>query len=166
MPAKLDAASEVLEDHPGRWLLLAWYKNSARLTEAMAKKAGRPDGYIDGTIPEKQRRAAFRVYRDNPNGVLVATIGSTKEGFDGLQIGNQVGFLEQHYLSEDNAQAYGRLFRRGQGQPVLCYWFYGRRSFDMRVRRVANNRSTDIRTALGDFLAEEDWEQEPATWRL
>lgn len=157
LPAKLDALSEVLEDHPGRWLLLAWYKNSAREVAALCKKSGRPVGYIDGSVKESERKAAFDLYRRNSHAVMVATIGSTKEGFDGLQLGNQVGFVEQHYLSEENAQAYGRLLRRGQGQPVLAYWFYARRSFDMRVRRVALNRGKGISEALGEYLEEEEW---------
>jgi len=154
--AKLDAVGEVLSDHPGRWFLLAWYRRSARSIESLARKQGRPVFYIDGSVAEKDRQQALRGYRRNPNAVLVATIASTKEGLDGLQIGNQIGFVEQHYLSEDNAQAYHRLYRRGQGRPVLAYWFYARRSFDMRVRRIALNRGIGIEEALREFLEEID----------
>lgn len=158
MPAKLDALSGLLEDHPGRWFCLVWYKSSAREVEELARKAGRPVARIDGTVSERGRKEAFDLYRRNAQAVIVATIGSTKEGFDGLQIGNQVAFVEQHYLSEDNAQAYGRLLRRGQTEPVLAYWLYARRSFDMRVRRVALNRGKGIAEALGEFMDEEEWE--------
>jgi superfamily II DNA or RNA helicase len=159
MPAKLDAVTEVLEDHPGRWLLVAWYKSSARDLQQVSRKAGRPTGYIDGTVVERERREAIETYKRNPNGVLVATIETVKEGFDGLQIGSQIIFAEQHYLSKTNEQAWMRLFRRNQTQPVLAYWLYARRSFDMRVRRVARKRDLDINEALGDFLEEEPWER-------
>ena len=154
MPAKLDALSGILEDHPGRWFLLAWYRHSARQVQALVERTGRPVGYIDGSVPEDERQAALRTYKANRGGVLVATIASTREGLDGLQIGNQVGFVEQHYLSEENAQAWQRLYRRGQGHPVLAYWFYARRSFDMRVRRIAHNRGIGIEEALAEFLEE------------
>lgn len=157
MLAKLDAVGELLADHPGRWFVLAWYRSSARLLESMARKSGRPVGYIDGSVPEDERQAALRTYKANRGGILVATIASTKEGLDGLQVGNQVMFAEQHYLSEENASAWQRLYRRGQGQPVLAYWLYARGSFDMRVRRIAAKRGANIEEALSEFLSEEPW---------
>jgi superfamily II DNA or RNA helicase len=158
LPAKLDAASEVLQDHPGRWVAFCWYRNSARQIEAMARRTGRPVGFIDGTVPERDRQEALRTYRNHANAILVATIASSKEGLDGLQLGNQVMFVEQHYLSADNEQAFGRLFRRGQDQPVLAYWLYARASFDMKVRRIANKRGANIEEALREFLEEEPWQ--------
>lgn len=158
MQAKLDAAGELLADHPGRWFVLSWYRASARLLESVARKTGRPVGYIDGSVPEAERQEALRRYKANRGGILVATIASTKEGLDGLQVGNQVMFAEQHYLSEENASAWQRLYRRGQGQPVLAYWLYVRGSFDMRVRRIAAKRGANIEEALQEFLEKEPWE--------
>jgi SNF2 family DNA or RNA helicase len=157
MLAKLDAVGEILADHPGRWFVLAWYRASARLLESAARKTGRPVGYIDGSVPEVERQEALARYKRNSNAILVATIASTKEGLDGLQVGNQVMFAEQHYLSEENASAWQRLYRRGQGQPVLAYWLYVRGSFDMRVRRISNTRGANIEEALSEFLEEEPW---------
>lgn len=155
MPAKVEAATELLEDHPGRWLILAWYRDSARdLYDAMRQH--RPVGHIDGTTPERERERAFATYRDNPNGVLVGTIGSLQEGLN-LQCGYQVLFAEEHYLSTANEQSLRRVLRRGQTQPVLIYWMRGLKTYDMRVKRVSEGRAKDIETALDDFLEEEEW---------
>lgn len=157
MLAKLDALGEILADHPGRWAIYVWYRASGRLVESVARKTGRPVGYIDGSVPESERQEALRRYKANRGGILVATIASSKEGLDGLQVGNQIMFAEQHYLSEENAQAWQRLYRRGQGQPVLAYWLYARGSFDMRVRRIAAKRGEGIEEALREFLEDEEW---------
>lgn len=156
IPDKAQAVTAWLEDHPGRLLLLAWYRDSARfLAEAVGKV--RPVTYIDGSVNERKRHVAIDSYRRNPDTVLVGTIGSMKEGWDGLQVGYQVLFAEQSYLHTDNEQALSRILRRGQSRPVLVTWMYAERTFDLRVRRMAAKRQTNIDDALDEFMAEEPW---------
>jgi SNF2 family DNA or RNA helicase len=157
LPAKLDALTELLTDHPGRFLALCWYRSSAADIQAKVARSGRHVGmHIDGKTSERERQRSFRIYNDYEDGVLVGTIGSLAEGLN-LQRGYQVAFLEQHYLSEANEQALKRVLRRGQTQPVLIYWLWAPKTYDVRVRRVAANREKDIYTALDDFLKEEPW---------
>jgi SNF2 family DNA or RNA helicase len=157
LPLKAEAAAELVEDHPGRLLLFVWYKDSGRYLQTyLERHLKREIGHIDGSTSEKQREAAIRHYRSDPNAVLVATIGSLAEGGN-FQQGYQVAFVEQHYLSTSNEQALMRVFRRGQKQPVLVFWLHVKGSFDMRVKRVADKRGSDIEYALDDFLAEEEW---------
>lgn len=156
IPDKAQAVTAWLQDHPGRLLLLAWYRDSAQfLAEAVSKV--RPVTYIDGGVSERQRHIAIEKYRRNHDTVLVGTIGSMKEGWDGLQVGYQVLFAEQSYLHTDNEQSLSRILRRGQTRPVLVTWMYAERTFDTRVRRMAAKRQTNIEDALNEFLRSEEW---------
>lgn len=153
---KVDEWAELVLDHPGRWLVLTWYRDSARLAEAKAVKLFGPTkvGYIDGSSSERQRAIAFNRYKSG--GVLVGTIGALAEGLN-LQQGYQVAFLERHWLSTTNEQALARVFRRGQTQPVLIFWLDAPHTFDMRVKRVSEGRAKDIESALDSFLKDEEW---------
>lgn len=158
IPAKVEATTAWLEDHPGRVLLLAWYRDSAQaFAKAVAKQ--RPVAYIDGSTSERKRHEAIAFYKANKQSVLVGTIGTLKEGWDGLQVGYQVLMPEQHYLHTDNEQAIARILRRGQRQPVLVTNMYAPKTFDMRVRKLAAERKTNIEEALGEFLQEEEWKK-------
>jgi SNF2 family DNA or RNA helicase len=153
---KVDAFCGLLEDHPDRWLALCWYRDSANELFQRVKKSGRPCGYVDGGTSESERRRALSTYNDRPNGVLVGTLGALETGLN-LQAGQNIAFIEQHYLSATNDQAVGRLFRRGQQGPVLVYWLHCLKTFDMRVKSVAEKRAEDIDRALDGFLGDEDW---------
>jgi superfamily II DNA or RNA helicase len=156
VPSKAQAVTEWLTDHPGRVLLLAWYRDTARsLAQAVSKH--RHVAYIDGSTSEPNRHKAIAAYKAQRDSVLVGTIGSMKEGWDSLQIGHQVLFAEQHYLSAENEQAVSRVLRRGQSRPVLVTWMYAPKTFDMRVRRLAAKRSENINEALEAFMSEEEW---------
>ncbi len=151
---KVAVLPELIEDHPGRWLILSWYRDTAQA--AAAAIPGLKPGYIDGKTPERERQRVLENYRTNPNGIVIGTVAALETGLN-LQQGYQVAFLEQHWLSTTNEQAIARVLRRGQTQPVLVFWLYCPKSFDMRVRRVAERREADIKNALDDFLSDEDW---------
>jgi SWI/SNF-related matrix-associated actin-dependent regulator of chromatin subfamily A-like protein 1 len=154
MPAKLDAASELFEDRPGRWLCVAWYRSSASDLFDRANRIRRGSvSYIDGSTLERDRQMAYRRYKRDPEHVIVGTIGALKEGLN-LQAGHKVMFAEEHYLSADNDQAVNRVLRRGQTQPVLVYKLYCRNSFDVRVRATARRRHRNIEEAFAEFLEE------------
>jgi superfamily II DNA or RNA helicase len=155
VPTKCDALTEWLEDHPGPVLVLAWYKDTAHALASAVQKTGRYPYVITGATSELDRKLAIAAYQHGA--VLIGTIGAMKEGWDSLQSGYQIVFAEQHFLSTDNEQAVGRLLRRGQTQPVLVTWMYALRSFDMRVRRSANQRQANIEQALDAYLAGEEW---------
>ncbi len=150
---KIKTFLELMDDKPGRWLVLCWYRDTAsQLYDACVKKFQRDQvGVITGASTEFARNLAFQTYTDG--GILIGTIGALAEGLN-LQQGFQVAFVEQHYLSTENDQALARVFRRGQERPVLVYWLYAPGTFDMRVRKVATARSANIEKALDEYLAE------------
>lgn len=154
--AKADALAELLEDHPGKFIAFSWYKESARTVLARVKGLRDYVVYIDGDSSEAERRRALEIYRTKPNTVLVGTIGALETGLN-LQHGYQVAFLEQHWLSTTNEQAVARVLRRGQEQPVLIFWLHCPKTYDMRVKRVAEQREANIEQALDGFLDNEDW---------
>jgi SNF2 family DNA or RNA helicase len=155
---KIAAWSELVADHPGRWLVLCWYRDSVSLAyQAAVKLFGRDKvGVITGGASELSRETALHAYRDG--GVLIGTIAALGEGLN-LQQGYQVAFLEESWLSVDNDQALARVLRRGQTQPVLVFKLRAPKTFDMRVARVAAKRGTDIEKALDEFLGDEEWNE-------
>jgi SNF2 family DNA or RNA helicase len=155
---KLEALNELVSDHPGRWLVLAWYRDTVIETAAKLSKvlSGSNVSVIMGDSSERQRSKAFESYE--AGGTLVGTIGALAEGLN-LQSGAQIAFVEQHYLSVSNEQAIGRVYRRGQSRPVLVYNLYAPQTFDTRVRKAALGRQTNIDLALNDFLSEEEWNE-------
>ncbi|HEV2175197.1 MAG TPA: SNF2-related protein, partial [Nitrospira sp.] len=152
--AKCAVLPELIEDHPGRWLILSWYKDTARLAQSSLRNVSLPVSYVDGSTSEGKREKALEIYRKG--GILVGTLGALETGLN-LQVGYQVAFVEQHWLSTTNEQAVARVLRRGQSQPVLVYWLYCPKSFDMRVRSVADRREADIHRALDGFIDDEEW---------
>ncbi len=157
VPAKVATASELVQDSTGRWLLVAWYRDTARQVAEMIGKF-RPVAYVDGGTSIADRERAYAIYKRDPNACLVGTIGSLKEGLN-LQAGSQIAFVEEHYLPSDNGQVIGRQLRTGQTQPVLVYWIYAERTFDVKIRRVSRNRKANIDKALEEFIANEEWTQ-------
>lgn len=153
VPTKVKAASELVQDHSGRWLLLAWYRDTARqVYQAVQQVAGdRTVSYIDGGTNASERNRACRRYRDG--GILVGTIGASSEGLN-LQAGSQIALIEKHYLPATNDQAIGRVLRRGQTQPVLVHEIYARGSFDVKIRRMTAKRQANIDHALREYLEE------------
>lgn len=158
--AKADALTEWLEDHSGPGmgssLVLCWYRDTCRAMVNAVGNTGRPVVRIDGSTSERDRQVALSLYQRG-NVVLVGTIAAMKEGWDSLQSGHNVVFVEQHYLATDNEQAYKRVARRGQNKPVIVTWMYAPKTIDVRVRRAAKNRGTDIATSLGEFMTGEEW---------
>lgn len=154
---KIDAWTELYADHPGRWLILCWYRDSVSLAyDAAVKLLGRDKvGVITGGASELSREIAMAAYRDG--GVLIGTIAALGEGLN-LQQGYQVAFLEESWLSVDNDQAVGRVLRRGQDQPVLVFQLRSPKTFDMRVARTAEKRGADIDRALDEFIDDAEWE--------
>lgn len=150
---KIKAFLDLTDDHPGRWLVLCWYRDTASLLyDACTKKFGRDNvGVITGASSELARDIARRTYTGG--GILIGTIAALAEGLN-LQQGNQVAFVEQHWLSTENEQALARVLRRGQRKPVIAYTLYAPKTFDMRVRKVASNRKSNIEVALDEYLAE------------
>lgn len=163
--AKVEAFTDMLEDHSGRFICLVWYKDSGRMAYDRIKQSLRGSTarnaqhvvYIDGTSTERERQHALHVYHTHSDAILVGTLGALETGLN-LQTGYQVAFLEQHWLSTTNEQAVARVLRRGQTQPVLVFWLHCPKSYDMRVKRVSETRGADIERALNDFIEEEEWE--------
>lgn len=157
--AKVEAFKEIVEDSPPhRWLAVAWYRDSAKMTYDRVRAIHPHTVYIDGGTPEKERQIALRRYQDYSDTILVGTLAALETGLN-LQAGYNFAFLEQHYLSTTNEQAVARLLRRGQTQPVLVYNLYCPKTFDVRVRAVSERRALDIERALDEFLSDEEWNE-------
>lgn len=150
---KIDFVADFLQDHFGPIVVYVWYKNSAREVAASLEKTKRPVTLVTGDIDASKRGALVDKWITQPNGVLVATISSLKEGIS-LIHASDVIFLEHSELPADQEQCVARLKRRGQKSLVSVHNVFAKGSPDMAIRRHLKNRNEGLKRALTTWLQE------------
>lgn len=150
---KIDFVREFLDFHDGPLVIYLWYKASARgVAEALENK--RPTTLITGDVPTDKRAELVDKWKSEPNGVLVATISSLKEGIS-LVTASNVVFLEHSELPADQEQCVARLKRRGQTSLVQVHHVWARATPDIPIKKALDNRGQGLRRALVSWLQEE-----------
>lgn len=150
---KIDFVREFLDFHDGPLVIYLWYKSSARgVAEALENK--RPTTLITGDVPTDKRAELVDKWKSEPNGVLVATISSLKEGIS-LVTASNVVFLEHSELPADQEQCVARLKRRGQTSLVQVHHVWARATPDIPIKKALDNRGQGLRRALVSWLQEE-----------
>lgn len=151
---KVDFVREFLEFHDGPLVVYCWYKSSARgVAEALSGK--RPVTLITGDIATEKRTELVDKWKDQPAGILVATISSLKEGIS-LVHANNVIFLEHSELPADQEQCVARLKRRGQTELVQVHHVWARATPDIPIKKALDNRGQGLRRALISWLQENE----------
>lgn len=148
---KVDFCLEFLEDRTGPVVIYTWYKDSARGVADALSKSKRPVTLITGDVPASWRSEMVSKWSNEPNGVLVATISSLKEGIS-LVHATDVVFLEHSELPADQEQCVARLKRRGQTDLVNVHHVWARNSPDMAIKRALNERNLGLKAALTTWL--------------
>ncbi len=152
---KIDFVREFLQDHFGPVCIYVWYKDSAKAVAEGLKKSGRPVTMITGDVPTNKRTELVDQWKSSPNGILVATISSLKEGIS-LIHARDVIFLEHSPLPADQDQCIARLKRRGQTSLVNVHNVFAKGTPDTAIRRSLNERNLGLKRALISWLREED----------
>lgn len=155
---KLETLCDFLEDNATEPVIVwCWYRETAKRYAEAIKKRHRQVNVFSGDTPlrEKTRMLEWFVSeRDNPNGVLVATIAAMKEGVN-LQRCNLNVFVEQSELPSDDDQAIARTLRRGQTRPVRVVIIHGDKTIDQIVWRHQDKRRTNITRSMLEEIREE-----------
>lgn len=146
---KLRTLTELCEDLSSDSVVIYCWLNSTCQLVLEALKARKPL-LVNGRVPMKQREAALRRFRDEPNSVLVANIATLSEGVN-LQHCHQVVFYEEDWVSETRTQARARFYRLGQTQPVLEYCIHVSPSIDTIIHNRAEERGVRIADILNDL---------------
>jgi SWI/SNF-related matrix-associated actin-dependent regulator of chromatin subfamily A-like protein 1 len=150
---KIDFVREFLEFHDEPLVVYCWYKSSARGV-AEALPSTRPVTLVTGDVPTAKRTELVDAWKKEPNGVLVATISSLKEGIS-LTTASNVVFLEHSELPADQEQCVARLKRRGQTSLVQVHHVWARATPDIPIKATLDNRGQGLRRALISWLREE-----------
>lgn len=151
---KVDFVVDFLQDHFGPVVVYVWYKDSARAVAEGLAKTGRPVTTVTGDISTDKRTAKVDEWKNSPNGVLVATISSLKEGIS-LIHASDVVFLEHSPLPADQEQCVARLKRRGQTSLVNVHNVFAKGTPDTAIRRHLNERNLGLQRALISWLQED-----------
>lgn len=150
---KIDFCRDFLEDHFAPVVVYCWYKDSARAVAEALQSKDRPVTLITGDIPTTRRSGLVDKWASQPNGVLVATIASLKEGIS-LVHAQDVVFLEHSELPADQEQCVARLKRRGQQGLVNVHNVFAKDSPDMAIRKHLKDRNLGLKRALTSWLRE------------
>lgn len=146
--SKVDALIEVLQDNDGTMLVLT---HSAAFIPTVVAKLNKKKIKAMGFSGENTR-AEKDWMLDNFGKefrVLVAGIAAIAEGTDGLQYKTHNGFwLSKHPNALLNTQAYGRLNRPGQTEPVNWWYTYAVDTVDER----SIERLEEIQDALDEMV--------------
>lgn len=150
---KVDFVREFLQDHFGPVVVYTWYKDSARAVADALLSKDRKVTLITGDVPTNRRSELVDKWKNQKDGVLVATISSLKEGIS-LVHASDVIFLEHSELPADQEQCVARLKRRGQTSLVHVHNVFAKGTPDMAIKRHLNERNLGLKRALTSWLKE------------
>lgn len=156
---KIEWLKDYLKDRKGRVVVYTWFKDSAKLVHEAVAIGDTMAYLVTGEFSPQKRLSAVEFWKEDPNGILVATIPSLKEGIS-LTEANEIVFLEHSELPADQEQCIKRLCRRGQNKVVQVHHVHAKATVDMAIRSVLDNRSSGIQEALTKWISTEDDE----TW--
>jgi SNF2 family DNA or RNA helicase len=151
---KIDFVRDFLEDRFGPVVVYVWYKDSAKAVAEGLKKTKRPVTVVTGDVPTNKRTELVDKWKSAPNGILVATISSLKEGIS-LINASDVIFLEHSPLPADQEQCVARLKRRGQTNLVNVHNVFAKGTPDTAIKRHLNERNLGLKRALISWLQED-----------
>lgn len=146
--AKLDAAVEIVTDHPEeQFVIFTAYRGTAEILKRRLESQ-QPRVTTDilyGGI--KDPHAIEEEFTAGKLRVVIATIDYGGVGLD-LQAASQAIFLERSWVPKINEQAEDRLHRIGQCRPVTIHIFEGRGTIDVGRIAVVNRKKDAISGAI------------------
>jgi SNF2 family DNA or RNA helicase len=151
---KVDFVLDFLQDHFGPLVVYTWYKSSARGVAEALSKTKRPVTLITGDVPTNKRAGMVDKWKNDAQGIIVATISALKEGIS-LVNATDVVFLEHSPLPADQEQCIARLKRRGQNSLVNVHNVFANGTPDTAIRRSLEDRNIGLKRALTDWLMED-----------
>lgn len=98
---------------------------------------------IDGETSEVKRAAYIHAFQARGPRVLIAGIGTMREGIT-LTAANRVVFAEASWVPAENYQAICRAWRIGQGRPVLAEYVCINNTLDEAVTNVCARKARQL----------------------
>lgn len=139
--AKIPAVVEWAQDAAGeRVLYFAHHKQVVReLADALPGRVAQITGDVE---PAKRRRMIDGL---GDHDALVATMDSTGQGIDGLQVhARHVVFIELDWTPTKHEQCEGRLHRIGQRDRVEAWYFTAQDTIDTAMMRRLDEKWRDV----------------------
>lgn len=176
-PEKQESLSSYLESDQGPYFIVCDYKWSVRDLKAHIdniKDSPYRVTSITGEIPSNTRIELAKQMSQNPNDIIIATMGSIPEGAD-LSLCNTVYFYEQAttpgrmhqvlsrvrrhrnktgastgevIITEDNKLILPLMDIDPNERPVMCRYFHVEGTLDQRIHAVCYNRAINIKDII------------------
>ena len=149
---KFEWIYEVCDNNPEEQILVfSVFEQTAEALSKWLNNHGIKALTITGKHKDSQNQRHKSLFMEKRVQVLIGTIGSMSQGYDGLQsVCHTVVFIDRDWSPEIMNQAEDRLHRMGQDHLVRVYYLECQGSFDRHVGRINNNKSEGIRRALED----------------
>lgn len=131
-------------------LVFAHHKTSGATIARMLHDRKIKAKLYNGGLDAKERALSKAKFIEGDAKVLIGTFGALAEGVDGLQhVARYIVMLDRDWTPKGNAQAIGRLHRRGQERQVVVYHVFAEDTIDETVYEANLHKQAVIDWVVG-----------------
>lgn len=148
---KFEWILDLLEDNPDmKILVFSRFRKAIEHLNVYLEEKKITVATIHGEVEDEERESSKQKFCNDPKcRVMSGTYGALGESVDQLQtVCNVVVMLDRMWNPEDNNQAIGRLYRRGQKKDVQVYVLECLGTIDEKIGSVNLRKMQDIRSIL------------------
>ncbi len=120
-----------------------------RVAGAMAAKSGYAVGYIDGSVPNDERKETRLAFQANKLDLICVTTGAGGTGLN-LTAADTVVFLARPWGYVPAVQAEDRAYRRGQDKPVQVIDIIAKNTVESRVLARLREKAGNLADLVQD----------------
>lgn len=150
--SKLDAVMQLVEDNPGKQLVVfGQSKQTINLLAERLRKKNITVGVLTGDTPQSERG---KLVEDFQSGKLQMFVGTIKAGGEGITLtaASTMVFLDRAWSPSKNRQAEDRLHRIGQENAVQVIDIVARDTVDLGRLQKIKLKWSWIKAILGDDI--------------
>lgn len=151
-PFTVEYVNSLVESGHGPVVVFSDHIDSAELIYKGLKKKGLRVGLIYGEVNERIRDTLITQFQNGELDALIATIGTMSTAIT-LTKAHQMVFNDLAWVPSDNAQAKGRIIRRGQLLACVIHYMTGS-YMDETISETLVSKETDI-TAVYSSITED-----------
>ena len=153
MPPKFRALKEIIEETGREEKIIIW-TNYIKTSENLAKRLESYEPLLlNGNIDTEERNRRINQFKTSSKKILIATIGSAKEGLT-LTVANHAVFFERNFSLADYLQAQDRIHRISQNKEAHIYNIFTKNSVEEWIEALVQAKESAASFVQGDIDSE------------
>lgn len=153
MPPKFRALKEIVEETSEEEKIIIW-TNYIKTSENLAKRLESYEPLLlNGNIDTEERNRRINQFKTSSKKILIATIGSAKEGLT-LTVANHAVFFERNFSLADYLQAQDRIHRISQNKEAHIYNIFTKNSVEEWIEALVQAKESAASFVQGDIDSE------------